>query len=233
MVNWCSHLNTAISDIEVDYLDIEKPIFINVPGHDKNKKYEFGTLTSFAYKVDGSESDEMVVATTRLETMLGDTAVACHPDDPRYKHLHGKFLIHPFRDASHKHYRIPVITDAELVDMSFGTGCVKITPAHDPNDFECGRRHNLDEITVFNDDGTINAMGERFQGMMRFDGRIAIEQALKDMGLFGVKKPNKMRVPLCSRSKDIIEPLVKPQWWVRTVEMANDAMDCVRDGNWN
>ncbi len=232
LVNWCSHLNTAISDIEVDRLEIKEPVFLNVPGHDKSKKYEFGTLTSFAYKVDGgAEKDEMVVATTRLETMLGDTAVACHPDDPRYKHLHGKFLIHPFRDASHKHYRIPVILDAELVDMSFGTGCVKITPAHDPNDFECGRRHNLDEITIFNDNGTINAMGgDKFQGMMRFDGRIAIEQALKDLGLFRDKVPNPMVIPLCSRSKDIIEPLVKPQWWVRTVEMANDAMECVRSG---
>jgi valyl-tRNA synthetase len=231
LVNWSSFLNTAISDIEVDYIDIEKPTMLNVPGHDKNKKYEFGTLTSFAYKVEGSD-DEMVVATTRLETMLGDTAVACHPDDDRYKHLHGKFLIHPFRKETDKYYRIPVITDAELVDMSFGTGCVKITPAHDPNDFECGRRHGLDEITVFDDNGAINGMGgDRFTGMMRFDARIAIEEAMKELGLYKGKEPNKMRLGLCSRSKDIIEPLVKPQWWVKMTEMGDDAIECVKNGD--
>ena len=232
LVNWCSHLNTAISNIEVDKLEIEdKPVKLKVPGHDPNKLYEFGTLTSFSYKVDGSD-DEMVVATTRLETMLGDTAVACHPDDPRYKHLHGKFLIHPFRPETHQHYRIPVVLDPVLVDMSFGTGCVKITPAHDPNDFECGRRHGLDEVTIFNDDGSVNEHGgERFAGMMRFDARIAIEEALDELGLLKGKVFNKMVIPICSRSKDIIEPLVKPQWWVKMSEMGDDAIECVKNGS--
>jgi valyl-tRNA synthetase len=118
--NWSCALKSAISDIEVDYLELGNP-------KDPKGRYEFGTLTAFAYPVEDSD-EQIVVATTRLETMLGDTAVAVHPQDERYKHLHGKFVIHPFNNR-----RIPIITDAELVDMEFGTGAVKITPAHDPS----------------------------------------------------------------------------------------------------
>jgi valyl-tRNA synthetase len=122
------------------------------------------------------DSDEqIVIATTRLETMLGDTAVAVHPEDDRYKHLHGKNVIHPFNGR-----KIPIITDAELVDMSFGTGAVKITPAHDPNDYECGKRHNLEFITMLTADGSINENGAPFTGMMRYDARIAVEEALTE-----------------------------------------------------
>jgi valyl-tRNA synthetase len=106
--------------------------------------------------------------------MLGDTAVAVHPDDIRYAHLHGKFAVHPFNGR-----RIPIICDADLVDMGFGTGAVKITPAHDPNDYECGKRHNLEFITILTEDGAINHNGGEFQGMMRYDARIAVEDALK------------------------------------------------------
>ena len=130
LVHWCSALNTAISDLEVDYLDLDQPKKLKVPGHDPNKLYDFGYLTEFAYKVKGTNK-EIIVATTRLETMLGDTAVAVHPEDPRYKDLHGKELEHPF-DADRK---MTIITDPVLVDMNFGTGAVKITPAHDPNDY--------------------------------------------------------------------------------------------------
>jgi valyl-tRNA synthetase len=175
--NWSCALKSAISDIEVDYLELEGRTFVEVKTHKGNPKdpkgrYEFGTLTSFAYPVENSE-ELVVVATTRLETMLGDTAVAVHPEDPRYKHLHGKYVIHPFNDR-----RIAIITDAELVDMAFGTGAVKITPAHDPNDYECGKRHDLEFITVLTADGAINDKGSQFAGMMRYDARIAVEEAL-------------------------------------------------------
>lgn len=177
LVNWSCKLNTAISDIEVDHIDLTGRTLMAVPGHTKGKKYEFGVLHSFSYKVKDSD-EKITVATTRLETMLGDTAVAVHPDDPRYAHLHGKFVVHPFDGRE-----IPIILDGELVDMSFGTGAVKITPAHDPNDFACGRRHGLAEITIFADNGSISAEGP-FKGMMRFDARGAIKEALDGMGLF-------------------------------------------------
>jgi isoleucyl-tRNA synthetase len=140
---------------------------------DPQGRYEFGVLTNFAYPVEDSD-EQLVVATTRLETMLGDTAVAVHPDDPRYKHLHGKNVIHPFSGR-----KIPIITDSILVDMNLGTGAVKITPAHDPNDYACGKRHNLEFITMLTPDGAINELGgPEFEGMMRYDARIAIEEAL-------------------------------------------------------
>ena len=125
----------------MEYIDLEGRTLRKVPGHG-DKLYEFGCITKFAYPVENSD-EKIVVATTRLETMLGDTAVAVHPDDPRYKHLHGKYVIHPINGR-----RIPIITDPILVDMNFGTGAVKITPAHDPNDFECGNRHHLEFINV-------------------------------------------------------------------------------------
>lgn len=223
LVNWSCTLNTAISDIEVDHLDLTGRTLLNVPGHDKNKKYEFGVLHVFKYKVEGLD-EHITVATTRLETMLGDTAVAVHPDDPRYTHLHGKFVLHPFCKR-----RLPIILDAELVDMEFGTGAVKITPAHDPNDFACGRRHGLAEITIFNDNGSIKCEGD-FDGMMRFDARVAIKKALDTLGLFVETQENPMALGLCSRSGDVIEPLLKPQWWVNCKSMAARAVKAVREG---
>ena len=178
--NWSCALKSAISDIEVDYIELEGRTFLDVKTHkgnpnDAKGRYEFGTLTSFAYPIEDSD-ETIVVATTRLETMLGDTAVAIHPEDPRYTHLHGKFVVHPFNQR-----KIPIIQDATLVDMSFGTGAVKITPAHDPNDYECGRRHDLEFITIFDQDGAVNHNGSQFEGMMRYDARIAVEDALKEL----------------------------------------------------
>ena len=173
LVHWCSELRTAISDLEVEYIDLTEPKKRKVPGHDPNKLYEFGYLTEFAYKVKGTKK-EIIVATTRLETMLGDTAVAVHPDDPRYKDIVGKELEHPF-DPDRK---MTVITDSELVDMNFGTGAVKITPAHDPNDYQCGKRHKLQFINILNENGSINHVGGKFEGMMRFDAREAVAKAL-------------------------------------------------------
>eukprot|EP00970_Alexandrium_tamarense_P018589 scaffold13354_cov181-Alexandrium_tamarense.AAC.2 len=227
--NWSCALKSAISDIEVDYIDLDGRTFLEVKTHKGNKndakgRYEFGVLTSFAYPIEDSE-EQLVVATTRLETMLGDTAVAIHPEDPRYTHLHGKCVVHPFNGR-----KIPIVCDKELVDMSFGTGAVKITPAHDPNDYECGKRHNLEFITVLTPDGAINHNGSQFEGMMRYDARIAVEEALKEKGLYKGKEPNKMRLGLCSRSGDILEPMITPQWYVNCSDMAKRSTDAVRNG---
>mmetsp|Transcript_13532 Transcript_13532/g.32653 ORF Transcript_13532/g.32653 Transcript_13532/m.32653 type:complete len:1067 (-) Transcript_13532:526-3726(-) len=229
--NWSCALKSAISDIEVDYIDLEGRTFLEVKTHKGNPKdpkgrYEFGTLTSFAYPVEDSD-EQLVVATTRLETMLGDTAVAVHPEDPRYKHLHGKKVVHPFSGR-----KIPIITDPDLVDMNFGTGAVKITPAHDPNDYECGKRHNLEFITVLTPSGAINHHGgEEFQGLMRYDARVAMEEALDKKGLLKGKEPNKMRLGLCSRSGDVLEPMITPQWYVNCTGMAKRSTDAVRNGD--
>lgn len=170
LVNWSSHLRTALSDLEVDFLDLTGPTKLKVPGHDPNKEYTFGTLTEFSYKIKGTDK-ELVVATTRLETMLGDVAVAVHPDDPRYKDYIGKELEHPFCPDR----KMTVIADPVLVIMEFGTGAVKVTPAHDPNDYKCGKRNSLEFITVFDESGKINHIGGKmFEGMMRFDAREAI-----------------------------------------------------------
>jgi valyl-tRNA synthetase len=226
LINWSCALESALSDIEVDFLDLEGRTFLPVPNHKGREKYEFGMITSFAYKVVGFENEEIVVATTRLETMLGDTAVAVHPDDPRYTHLHGKLLQHPFLDR-----QIPIITDSILVDMTFGTGAVKVTPAHDPNDYSCGKRNGLEFIVVLTLDGKIAANGGSFANMMRYDARIAMEQELQRLGLLRGKQENKMRLGLCSRTGDIIEPMLTPQWYLNCTSMAQRSVDAVRNGD--
>eukprot|EP00899_Mesostigma_viride_P028366 jgi/Mesvir1/8714/Mv02646-RA.1 len=223
LVNWCCTLRTAISDIEVDYITLEKRTEVHVPGYGSDK-VEFGAIMSFAYPLEDG-SGEIVVATTRLETMLGDTAVAVHPEDPRYKHLHGKFLKHPFVDR-----RVPIICDAELVDMAFGTGAVKVTPAHDPNDFATGKRHGLEFINVMMDDGLMNANAGQFAGQRRFDARKTVKAALEALGLFRGVADNPMRLGVCSRTKDVIEPLIKPQWYVNCTDMAAKGAAAVREG---
>jgi valyl-tRNA synthetase len=230
LINWSCALQSALSDIEVEFLDLKEITYLSVPGHTAKEKYEFGTLTSFAYKVADSDNDEeIIVATTRLETMLGDTGVAVHPDDNRYKHLHGKFLLHPFNGR-----KIPIITDNILVDMSFGTGAVKVTPAHDHNDYLCGKRNNLEFIIMLTDDGKIinsSTIAGQFSGMMRYDARIAMEEEMKKLGLFRGKVMNAMRLGLCSRTNDIIEPMLTPQWYVNCSNMAKRSVDAVRNGD--
>ncbi|KAG6412055.1 hypothetical protein SASPL_124718 [Salvia splendens] len=222
LVNWDCVLRTAISDIEVDYIDIKERTPLRVPGYET--PVEFGVLTSFAYPLEG-DLGEIVVATTRVETMLGDTAIAIHPDDPRYKHLHRKFAIHPFNGR-----KLKIVCDSVLVDMKFGTGAVKITPAHDPNDFDVGKRHDLNFINIFTDDGKINTNGgEQFAGMPRFKAREAVTQALKEKGLYRGDKNNEMRLGICSRSNDVVEPLIKPQWYVNCKGMAEDGLNAVID----
>ena len=191
-----------------------------VPGYDE--KVEFGVLTSFAYPVVDSD-EKLIIATTRPETIFGDTAVAVHPDDDRYKHLHGKFIQHPFLPR-----KIPIITDKEAVDMEFGTGAVKITPAHDQNDYNTGKRHNLEFINILTDDGLLNEeCGPEWQGMKRFDARKKVIEQLKEKNLYVGQEDNEMTIPTCSRSGDIIEPLLKPQWWVSQGEMAKEAIKAV------
>jgi valyl-tRNA synthetase len=151
LVNWCVRLNTTLSNLEVDKMSLTGITMLNVPGYDAKERFEFGAITSFNYLIEGSD-EKVTVATTRPETMLGDTAIAVHPDDDRWKHLHGKFAVHPFIPGR----RLPVVTDAEGVKMEFGTGAVKITPAHDPDDYKIAMRHNLEFINLLNDDGTYN-----------------------------------------------------------------------------
>ncbi|XP_043712744.1 valine--tRNA ligase, mitochondrial 1 [Telopea speciosissima] len=219
LVNWDCILRTAISDIEVDYKDIKEKTLLKLPGYEN--PVEFGVLTSFAYPLEGGFG-EIVVATTRVETMLGDTAIAIHPEDERYRGLHGKFAIHPFSGR-----KLPIICDAILVDPTFGTGAVKITPAHDPNDFEVGKRHNLEFINIFTDDGKINSNGGQFEGMPRFKAREDVIKALKDKMLYREAQNNEMRLGFCSRSNDVVEPMIKPQWFVNCSGMAKEALDAV------
>ncbi|KAK4481003.1 hypothetical protein RD792_011871, partial [Penstemon davidsonii] len=222
IVNWDCVLRTAISDIEVEYIELKEKTPLHVPGYDK--PVEFGVLTSYAYPLEGGLG-EIIVATTRVETMLGDTAIAIHPNDPRYTHLHGKFAIHPFNGR-----KLPIVCDAVLVDMNFGTGAVKITPAHDPNDFEFGKRHNLEFINIFTDDGLINSNGgSTFGGMPRFEARVALIEALKEKGLYRGDKNNEMHLGVCSITNDVVEPLIKPQWYVNCKSMAHDGLDALID----
>lgn len=224
LINWCVRLNTALSNLEVENKEIPGRTMMSIPGYDPKEKFEFGVLNEFAYVVEGSD-ERLVVATTRIETMLGDTAVAVHPDDKRYKHLHGKYVVHPFLDR-----RIPIVTDDIAVDMEFGTGAVKITPGHDFNDYEVGKRHNLQIIDLMNDDGTYNEAAGPYKGMKRFHVRKQIVEDLKAKGLFVGVKENPMTVPVCSKSGDIIEPIMKPQWWVNCKPMAQAAIEAVKNG---
>ncbi|KAG5439183.1 hypothetical protein PCANB_001482 [Pneumocystis canis] len=222
IVNWCTFLNTTLSNLEVDQIELSGRTLLNVPGYDK--PVEFGVLNYFAYEIYGSD-ERIIVATTRLETMLGDTAIAVHPDDERYKHLHGKKAKHPFIDRL-----LPIITDNISIDMTFGTGAVKVTPAHDINDYEFGKRHNLEFINILNPDGTMNKNTGDWEGLKRFHARVLIAEKLKEKGLFVGVKDNPMVIPICSKSKDIIEPIMKPQWWVDQKTMSLDALNAVKNG---
>lgn len=203
IINWCPRCLTAISDIEVEYQDDD------------------GELVSIKYG-DGDET--LVVATTRAETMLGDTAVAVHPDDERYAHLVGRRIKLPLTDRT-----IPVVADTH-VDPEFGTGAVKVTPAHDPNDFEIGRRHDLPNVTVMDERAVITTPGP-FQGLDRYEARSAIVAALRADGrIVAEKRPYVHSVGHCSRCKTTVEPRLSLQWWVKVETLAKEAGDAVRDG---
>lgn len=224
LVNWSSFLRTALSDLEVEYEDVAKRTLLPIPG--SSDKVEVGVICTFKYFVKGNPNEYLAVATTRLETMLGDVAVAVHPEDHRYQHLIGQKLVHPF----FPNREMVVVTDT-YVDKNFGTGCVKITPAHDPNDFALGKRHGLPMINILADDGSINSEGgAEFAGMHRFLARRKIEEKLKQLDMFVDKKDNPMKVPKCSRSGDIIEPVLRPQWWLDCTELASESKKIVQDG---
>ncbi|KAK2196418.1 bifunctional Aminoacyl-tRNA synthetase [Babesia duncani] len=226
LVSWCPHLSTALSDIEVDQFEVTAPTRIKIPGF--NGTVEVGTLWIFNYTVDTPEKDKFIsVATTRIETMLGDVGIAVHPDDERYKEFVGCTLIHPFISD-----RKMVVVADKHVDPSYGTGAVKLTPAHDKNDFEIAKRHNLQCINIFTNDGKINDNGGEFSGMHRFECRKLIEQRLKDINLFQDKIPNTkpMMIPRCSRTSDIVEYMIIPQWYVDCKQLGKDALDLVKSG---
>ena len=205
IINWCPHCVTALSDAEVEYVD--------KPGHLWYVRYPLA---------DGS--GDIVIATTRPETMLGDTGVAVNPEDEKFKHLIGKTCILPLVDRE-----IPIVGD-EYCEIGFGTGAVKMTPAHDPNDFEVGLRHNLPVIRVLNDDGTINENGGKYQGMDRYECRKAIVADLEAQGYLVKVEPYSHNVGTCYRCHNDVEPLISAQWFVKMEPLAKEALAVVKDG---
>ncbi|MEM7033995.1 MAG: valine--tRNA ligase, partial [Chloroflexota bacterium] len=206
LINWSPGLQTAVSDLEVEYTE------------------EAGKMYHFKYPL--ADSDEhLAVATTRPETILGDSAVAVHPDDDRYQHLVGKECVVPMLDR-----RIPIIAD-EYVDMEFGTGALKVTPGHDPHDFEIGRRHQLAIINVMNKDATMNGNAGEYVGLDRFDCREKLWNDMAEAGLTIEVKPHQMQVPRSQRGGEVIEPLVSTQWFVKMRDIADRGLDAVSSGD--
>ncbi len=204
LINWCPDCHTALSDLEVEHEE----------GH-------AGELWSFAYPLaDGS--GEITVATTRPETMLGDTAVAVHPDDPRYRGVVGKKVRHPLTGRE-----LPVIADPILVDPKFGTGAVKVTPAHDFSDFETGKRHGLEQLTVIGQDGRMNEAAGPVAGLDRFEARRKVKELLAEKGLDRGTKPHLLPLGRCQRSQTILEPLLSDQWYVKIEPLARPAIEAV------
>ena len=206
MVNWCPSCHTAISDLEVSHTDTQ------------------GHMWHIRYPVNGLPGRFVTVATTRPETMLGDTAVAINPKDQRYLDLHGKTVQLPLMDRE-----IPVILD-ELADPEFGTGVVKVTPAHDPNDFEAGRRHNLPKVQVIDEDGNMTAAAGRYAGLDRFEARRRVIADLESAGLLAATEPYTVSLGKCQRSKTVVEPLISTQWFVQMKPLAEKAIEAVESG---
>ncbi len=205
IANWCPHCKTALSDAEVD-----------------NPEQE-GFYWHIKYKIKNS-GEYVIIATTRPETMFGDTAIAVNPNDDRYKHLIGKYAILPFLNRE-----IPIVAD-DYADIEKGTGCVKITPAHDPNDFLVGERHNLEQINIMNDDATLNDVAGRFSGMDRYEAREAVVKELKEMGILVKVEPTVHNVGVCYRCGTTVEPLISDQWFVKMAPLAKPAIEAVKDG---
>ena len=217
-MNWCCALQTVISDIEVEFEELSGRTLLQLPGRG-DERIEFGVMHDVAYRlvepVDGVS--ELIVSTTRPETIPADVALAIHPDDERYAALAtGTRVVHPLNGE-----HIPVVRDAELVDREFGTGVVKVTPAHDAADYACGERHNLPSICMFDTSGRATAAaGAQFEGHDRLSLRAMVVAALRANGTHRGEREHAVRVPRCSRSGDVIEPLPMPQWFVRSSELA-------------
>lgn len=205
IINWCPVCQTSISDAEVEHVE------------------QAGHFWHINYPIVGEEGRFVEIATTRPETLLGDSAVAVHPDDERYQDLIGKKVLLPLVNKE-----IPVVADS-YVDKEFGTGVVKITPAHDPNDFEVGKRHNLPEINVMNDDATINEKGEKYAGMDRYEARKAIVADLEKLGLLVKVEDHTHNVGTHDRCKSTVEPMIKQQWFVKMEELAKPAVDALKN----
>lgn len=222
-MNWSCSLKSTISDIEVDNIPIDGPTKIRVPGYEK--EILFGEIYNIIYKLV-DRSDQIIVSTTRPETLFGDTGVAVHPEDERYAHLRGTNaqLWHPFRNES-----IPLVFD-ECVDPSIGTGAVKITPAHSKVDYEIAQRHNLKIVPVINENGKISDAFNEYANLPRFLAREKILDDLTNMELFVSKADHKLDLPICSRSKDVIELMMKPQWFLNCEKMSKMAIDAVSTG---
>ncbi|CAG8484490.1 16065_t:CDS:10 [Acaulospora colombiana] len=212
LVNWCCALGTVISDIEVDHETVSRQTFLSIPG--RVEKVECGVLHKFAYPIaePSGEIKELVVATTRIETMLGDVALAVHPDDPRYRSLHGGKVFHPLLNT-----KLPIICDSELVDMEFGTGVVKVTPGHDFNDHACAKRHQLPIVNIFNKDGTLNENCgiSNLMNRDRFEVRKDIIFRLQELGHYrGKTIDNEMRIARALEDVENGEILIKPSYHV-------------------
>ena len=205
IINWCPHCVTALSDAEVEYVD--------KPGHLWHIRYPL---------TDGS--GEVVVATTRPETMLGDTGVCVNPNDERYQHIVGKTVTLPLVNK-----QIPIVAD-DYAEMEFGTGCVKMTPAHDPNDFEVGLRHNLEVIRVLDDNGVVNALGGKYEGLDRYDARKQIVQDLQEQGYLVKIDDHAHNVGTCYRCHNDVEPIISAQWFVKMQPLAEEAIRVVKEG---
>ena len=223
LVNWSPALQTALSDLEVDWLDIAGPKSVFVPA--LKEPVTFGQIYHIEYPLL-NHTQRITVSTTRPETMLGDVAIAIHSSDERYKHLHGAIAVHPITNQ-----HIPIITDDILVDPELGSGAVKITPAHDEADWQCGLRHGLRHVQVFTEDGRMAPEAGKWAGRHRFECRSEVVAELQAQGLLRGVDDFSMRVPICSRSGDVVEPMLMPQWYVACGKMAKRAMEMVDRGD--
>ena len=222
LVHWSCRLSTALSTLEINPKELQGTTKLDVPGYDK--KIQFGTLTYFKYPIEGSDQT-IEVATTRPEMILGDTGIAVHPQDDRYKNFVGKTAKHPIIFNR----KLRIVTD-EYVDREFGTGAVNLAPAHDHNGFELGKRHDLPFVNILNEDGTFNSNSGHYAGEKRFNARYRVIEELKKLGLYTRQESVKMVVPICSRSGDVIEPLLKPQWWMKMEPLTKPAIEVVESG---